>query len=95
MLKPTIEEQGMKVKRGRIIAELKTEKMLTASLDKAKEEMRAKEQDLASIIQEKDLKIEELELDAKERKGSTRSSNVVPSDILKKNPHRTATTFWL
>ena len=46
--------------------------------------MRAKERHLASIIQEKDLKIEELELDAKERKGSTRSPNVVPSDILKK-----------
>ena len=80
----TIEEQGMKVKRGRIIAKLKTEKMLAASLDKAKEEMRAKERDLASIIQEKDLKIEELELDAKEHKGSTQSPNVVPSDILKK-----------
>ena len=49
----TIEEQGMKVKRGRIIAELKTEKMLATSLDKAKEEMRAKERDLAAIIQEK------------------------------------------
>ena len=79
----TIEEQGMNVKRDRIIVELKTEKMLAASLEKVKEDMRVKECNFASIIREKDLKIKELELDAKERKESTRAPNVVPSDILK------------
>ena len=80
----TIEDQGMKVKRGRITAELNTEKMLAATLEKAKEEMRSKEQVLTSAIQEKDSKIKELELDAKRHKEPIRSPNVVPSDILKR-----------
>ena len=76
----TIEEQGMKVKRGRITVELNTEKMLAATLEKAKEEMRAKEHVLTSAIQEKDSKIKELELDAKKHEEPIRSPNVVPSD---------------
>ena len=75
----SIEEHGVKVKRGRNTAELNTEKMVAVTFEKAKEEMRAKERDLTSIIQEKDSKIKELELEIKKHKESVQS---VPPDIL-------------
>ena len=68
-LEHTIEEQSMKVKRGRVITVLKTEKILvgvTATWKKAKEEMRRAEQELTQIIHEKKLRLKELELESKQ-----------------------------
>jgi hypothetical protein len=86
-LEHTIEEQGMKVKRGRNTVMLKTEKMLaivaqqsnTAAWEKAKEMLKAKEREITLNIQEKDLRIKELELELKQKQ----PVDVIPSDILK------------
>ena len=74
-LEHNIEEQGMKVKRGRNTVMLKTEKMLamvnqqsnTAAWEKADEMLKAKEQELTLTIQEKDLRIEKLKLKLKQK----------------------------
>ena len=92
-LEHKIEEQGMKVKRGRSTAVLNTRKMLvaqrtltlTTTLEKAYEEMRKKERELNLTIQEKDLRIKELELEAKQQKKSSQSLDMVPLDIIKKD----------
>jgi hypothetical protein len=83
-LERTIEEQGMRVKRGRNTVMLKTEKMLAVvtqrsqaeAWEKAKEEMKIKEQELK-------LRIKELELDSMQHKKLSHSPNMVPSDMLR------------
>ena len=60
-LEHTIEEQGMKVKRGRTTAVLKIEKLLVGvatTWKKAKEEMRRAEQELTQTIHKKKLRLE-------------------------------------
>ena len=91
-LEHKIEEQGMKVKRGRSTTVLNARKMLvafaqrtlTTTFEKVHGEMRTKERELNVIIQEKDLKIKELELKSVQQKKSTQSLNEIPSDILRK-----------
>ena len=90
-LEHTIEEQGMKVKRGRNIVLLKTEKMLAVvaqksqaeALEKANEEIRTKEREFTLTLQEMKLRLKELELESKQHKDLSQSPSVVPSDILK------------
>ena len=95
-LEHTIEEQSMKVKRGRTTAVLKTEKLLAGvatTWKKAKEEMRKTEQELTQTIHEKKLRIKELELESKQEnvssqplekdKESDQPFDVVPWDVLK------------
>ena len=93
MLELIIEEQGMNVKRGRNTVVFKTEKMLetvaqqnqTATWEKAQKEIRIKEREFALTIQEKDLRMKELELESKKHKESflNQSHNVGPLDILR------------
>jgi hypothetical protein len=86
-LEHNVEEQGMKVKRGRNTVMLKTGKMLatviqqsnTAAWEKANEMLKAKEREVTVTIQEKDLRIKELELELKQKQ----PVDEIPSDILK------------
>jgi chromosome segregation ATPase len=90
-LEYTIEEQGMRVKRGRNTVMLKTEKMLAVvaqrsqaeAWEKAKEELKAKEREFTLTLQEMKVRIKELELDSMQHKKSSHSLNTVPSDMLK------------
>ena len=76
----------MKVKRGRNTVVLKTEKILakvaqeshTATWARANETLKAKERELTLTIQEKDLRIKELELESKQNQ----PLDEIPSDIL-------------
>ena len=92
-LELTIEEQSMKVKRGRNTVVLKTEKMLATvaqqnqaeTWEKVKDEMRIKEREVTQTIQEKDLRIKELEIESKQyckESFLNQSHNVGPLDIL-------------
>jgi DNA repair exonuclease SbcCD ATPase subunit len=90
-LEHTIEEQGMRVKRGRNTTMLKMEKMLAVvaqrsqaeAWEKAKEELKAKEREFTLTLQEMKVRIKELELDSMQHKKSSHSLNTVPSDMLK------------
>jgi hypothetical protein len=85
-LEHNIEEQGMKVKRDRSTVMLKTEKMLaivaqqsnTTAWEKAKEMLKSKEREVTLNIQERDLRIKELELELKQKQ----PVDEIPSDIL-------------
>ena len=87
-LEYNIEEQSMKVKRGRNTVMLKTEKMLamvaqqsnTAAWEKAKEMLKVKERELTLTIQEKDLRIKELQHELKQKQ--PQRLDAVPSDVL-------------
>jgi chromosome segregation ATPase len=92
-LEHTIEEQGMKVKRGRNNVMLKTEKMLAVftqrsqaeAWEKAKEEIEIKEREFTLTLREMKLRIKELELDSMQHKKFSHSQNMVPSDMLQCN----------
>ena len=90
-LEHTIEEQGMKVKRGRNTVMLKTEKLLAVVArknqaevwEKTREEIKTKEREFTLTLQEMKLRIKELEVESTQHKKSSQSPNMVPSDILK------------
>ena len=91
-LEHTIEEQGMKVKRGRNIVMLKTKKILAVvaqksqaeAWEKAKEEMETKEREFTLTLQEMKLQIKELELNSMLYKKAklTPSFDINPPDKL-------------
>ena len=87
-LESIIEEQDMQARRGRNDTIMKTRQMFAmiaqeshaAGQEKAKEKMRDREHKLT--IQEKDIRIKELEDKSKQQRDSPDSSNVVPEDAL-------------
>ena len=87
-LQKTIEEQGMQAKRGRNTVITQTKKLFD-SLKIEKEALAARkaEAEIRLVVQEKDLKIRELQseiesVQRKEASGST-SSGTVPTDLIK------------
>ena len=96
-LQKTIEEQGMQAKRGRNTALTQTKKLFESLLQQSqlkiekteKEALAARkaEDEISLVVQVKDLKIRELQLEVeslqrKEASGST-SSRTVPTDLIK------------
>ena len=80
-LHKTVEEQGMQTRRGRNMVVTNTEKMF---VHLEHQTLRIKDREHKLLVQEKELRIRELEAESKQQKKFTHSAEVTPNDMLNK-----------
>ena len=80
-LHKTVEEQGMQARRGRNMVVTNTEKMF---VHLEHQTVRIKDREHKLLVQEKELRIRELEAESKQQKKFTHSAEVIPDDMFNK-----------